>query len=66
MFSTEWTKGPEVDMSIPMGAGGIVSTSSEVTTFMEALFSEKIISSQSIELMTPLKKLMEWAFLDFL
>jgi len=56
MLSTEWTKGPEVDMSIPMGAGGIVSTSSEVTTFMEALFSEKIISAQSIELMTTIKE----------
>ncbi|MCJ8318406.1 MAG: beta-lactamase family protein [Colwellia sp.] len=54
-LSTQWTKGLEVDMSIPMGAGGIVSTSSDVTTFMEALFSEKIISAQSIELMTTIK-----------
>jgi len=54
-LSTEWTKGPEVDMSIPMGAGAIVSTSSDVTSFMEALFSEKIISAQSIEIMTTIK-----------
>ncbi|OUS01108.1 hypothetical protein A9Q86_09775 [Flavobacteriales bacterium 33_180_T64] len=54
-LSTEWTQGPEVDMSIPMGAGAIVSTSSDVTTFMEALFSGKIISAQSIELMTTIK-----------
>ena len=42
-------------MSIPMGAGAIVSTPSDVTTFMEALFSEKVISAQSIELMTTIK-----------
>ena len=51
-YATEWTKGPEVNMSIPMGAGAIVSTSNDVTTFMEALFSGKMISAQSIEKMT--------------
>jgi len=50
--ATEWTKGPEVNMSIPMGAGAIVSTSSDVATFMEALFSGKMISPQSLEKMT--------------
>ncbi len=50
--ATEWTKGPEVNMSIPMGAGAIVSTSSDVALFMEALFSGKIISAKSIEKMT--------------
>ncbi|MBL4705566.1 MAG: beta-lactamase family protein [Flavobacteriales bacterium] len=54
-LSVEWIKGPEIDMSIPMGAGAIVSTSSEVTIFMEALFTGKIISAQSLEIMTTIK-----------
>ncbi|MEE9364762.1 MAG: serine hydrolase domain-containing protein [Cellulophaga sp.] len=54
-LTTEWTKGVELNMSIPMGAGGIVSTASDVTTFMEALFTGKIISAQSIEKMKTIK-----------
>jgi len=55
-LSTEWTKGPEVDLSIPMGAGAIVSTASEVTIFLDALFTDKIISAQNIEKMTSIKE----------
>jgi hypothetical protein len=32
-------------MSIPMGAGGMVSTPSDLTQFIEALFGGKLISS---------------------
>ena len=54
-------------MSIPIGAGGIVSTASDVTTFMEALFTGKIISAQSIEKNEKLlKEVLEWGFLGFL
>ncbi len=54
-LSTEWTQGIKGNMSIFMGAGAIVSTPSDVTIFMDALFSEKIISAQSIEKMTTIK-----------
>jgi len=50
--STEWTPGIEANTSILIGAGGIVSTPTDVTIFMDALYSEKIISAQSIEKMT--------------
>lgn len=54
-FSGKWQKEPETDMSIPMGAGSIVSTPSDLTKFAEALFNGKIISSKSVELMKTLK-----------
>ncbi len=54
-LSTEWIQGDELNLSIPMGAGAIVSTPSDVTIFMDALFSEKTISAQSLEKMTTIK-----------
>ncbi len=52
---SEWIKQPETNMSIPMGAGAIVSTPSDLTIFMEALFSEKFLSKESIAKMTTIK-----------
>jgi CubicO group peptidase (beta-lactamase class C family) len=51
-YLTEWTKEAETNMSIPLGAGAIVSTSTDLTKFIEAVFNEKIISKQSLEKMT--------------
>lgn len=50
-----WVKESETNTSIPMGAGGIVSTPTDLTKFSEALFSGKIISEKSLEQMTTLK-----------
>ncbi|MCF6350907.1 MAG: beta-lactamase family protein [Flavobacteriaceae bacterium] len=54
-YLAEWTKETETDMSIPLGAGAIVSTPSDLTKFIEALFTEKIISKQSLTKMTTIK-----------
>jgi CubicO group peptidase (beta-lactamase class C family) len=54
--SSRWVKESETDMSIPMGAGGIVSTPTDLTKFVEALVSRKIISENSMERMTTLKE----------
>lgn len=54
-YAKNWIKESETNTSIPMGAGGIVSTPTDLTKFVEALFSEKIISKKSLELMTSLK-----------
>ena len=51
----KWVKESETDMSIPMGAGAIVSTPSDLTKFADALFSGKLISAKNIELMKTLK-----------
>jgi CubicO group peptidase (beta-lactamase class C family) len=42
-------------MSIPLGAGGIVSTSSDLVFFINALFGEKILKKSTLETMKTLK-----------
>lgn len=48
-FSNGWEQLPETDMSIPAGAGAIVSTPADLVKFIESLFSLKLISSSSLE-----------------
>ena len=47
----EWKKQTETDLSIPLGAGAIVSTTSDLIKFIELLFAAKIVSSESLEKM---------------
>ena len=47
-FKVKWEKQTETDMSIPMGAGGIISTPSDLLQFAEALFNHRIISENSL------------------
>ena len=54
-YSTNWEKETETDMSIPMGAGAIVSTPSDLAAFAYALFNGKIITASSVELMKTIK-----------
>lgn len=54
-FEGYWKKETETDMSIPMGAGSLVSTPTDLTIFMEQLFTGRIISSQSLLLMKTFK-----------
>jgi D-alanyl-D-alanine carboxypeptidase len=51
----QWVKEPETDMSIPMGAGAMVSTPTDLTLFVEGLFAGKIISNTSLKQMTTLQ-----------
>jgi D-alanyl-D-alanine carboxypeptidase len=53
-YATEWQQLPETDMSIPGGAGSIVSTPSDLTRFVEALFSLKLVSQNSLNQMKTL------------
>lgn len=50
-FSDSWTKLPETDMSIPGGAGAILSTPTDLVKFAEGLFSGKLISMEHLNLM---------------
>ena len=43
-----WQPATETHMSIPGGAGALVSTPSDLVRFMEALFSGKLVSEQSL------------------
>lgn len=54
-YNKNWVRENETDPSIPMGAGGIVSTPADLAKFVEALFSGKIISEKSLKWMTTLK-----------
>lgn len=44
-----WKKDIETDMSIPGGAGAIVSTSEDLVKFAHALFSGQLISKESLD-----------------
>lgn len=54
VFTNTWEKQTETHTSIPLGAGGIVSTPKDILLFAEALFSYKIISEKSLLKMTTL------------
>ncbi len=47
----KWKMLPETDMSIPGGAGAIVSTPTDLTKFITALFDGKIVSQKSLDQM---------------
>jgi CubicO group peptidase (beta-lactamase class C family) len=48
----QWMQEPETDMSIPGGAGAIVSTTNDLTHFITSLFEVKLISKSSLDSMT--------------
>ena len=49
--SSSWNLATETDMSVPAGAGAIVSTPSDLNTFYNCLFNGKLVSEQSLEAM---------------
>jgi len=46
-----WQLSPETDMSIPAGAGALVSTPTDLDRFLEALFGGKLLSASSLAAM---------------
>lgn len=55
-FGESWTQLPETDMSIPGGAGAIISTPTDLVKFIEALFAGKLVSAEHLELMKTQKE----------
>ncbi len=51
----KWVAEKETDMSIPHGAGAIVSTPNDLSTFIEALFSYKLLKKESLDEMKTLR-----------
>ena len=49
--SNDWQLATESDMSIPQGAGAIVSTPNDLNEFLNCLFSYKIVSEQTVKAM---------------
>ncbi|RZL14626.1 MAG: class A beta-lactamase-related serine hydrolase, partial [Pedobacter sp.] len=54
-FTGVWLKQPETDMSIPLGAGAIVSNPADLNKFIEALLEGKIVSTVSLAQMKTIK-----------
>lgn len=50
-----WQPGPESDMSIPGGAGALVSTPADLDRFLEALFGGRLVAAASLETMKTLR-----------
>jgi len=47
----DWKLATETDMSIPLGAGSIVSTPKDLNIFLHGLFKHKIVSEESLKKM---------------
>jgi D-alanyl-D-alanine carboxypeptidase len=54
-FSGSWKTETETDFTVPLGAGAITSTPSDLTKFADALFSGKLLTSESLEIMKTIK-----------
>lgn len=52
-FIGDWKQESETHLSIPGGAGAIISTPNDLTKFIQALFNGKIVSKESFEQMKP-------------
>ena len=50
-----WKLESETDMSVPLGAGAIVSTPSDLVKFSDALFGGKLIEEESLKQMKTIK-----------
>lgn len=49
--NNNWTQETETDMSIPLGAGAILSTAEDLVKFAEAFFTYKLLTKESIDKM---------------
>jgi len=54
-YTDAWKPEPETDMSVPGGAGAMVSTPTDLTKFITELFSGKLINDNSLNLMKTMK-----------
>jgi D-alanyl-D-alanine carboxypeptidase len=50
-IKNQWQKAEESHMSVPHGAGAIVSTTTDLNLFMQALFDHKLLKPSSLEIM---------------
>ncbi len=55
-FSGDWKLQPETDMSVPLGAGSIVSTPGDLVQFSDALFGGQLLKDESLKMMRTIKE----------
>ncbi|MFT5600647.1 MAG: D-alanyl-D-alanine carboxypeptidase [Flavobacteriales bacterium] len=56
-----WTPGTMTNLSVPIGAGGIVSAPSDLNSFYSQIFDGKLLNEESLLLMLDSNKLYEYA-----
>jgi CubicO group peptidase (beta-lactamase class C family) len=54
-FAGSWKVETETDFTIPLGAGAIISTPTDLTKFADALFGGKLLKNESLEIMKTIK-----------
>lgn len=55
-YNGEWTLATETDMSVPIGAGAIVSTASDLNKFLYCLFNGKLVSEKTLATMIEIEE----------
>jgi len=50
-----WKEAPEMNFSVPAGAGAIISTPTDMTKFIQALFDLKLVSKSSLDQMKTMR-----------
>ncbi len=56
VFAGKWKVQSETDATIPLGAGAIISTPTDLIKFANALFGGKLVKPESLELMKTIKE----------
>ncbi len=54
-FLGSWVVENETDCTVPMGAGAIVSTPTDLTKFADVLFGGRLLTNESLEMMKTIK-----------
>ncbi len=54
-YQGTWKEAPEIDLSVPAGAGAILSTPTDMTKFVQALFDLKLVSKSSLDQMKAMR-----------
>lgn len=54
-FAETWKVESETDFTVPLGAGAITSTPTDLTKFADALFGGKLLTEESLEIMKTIK-----------
>ena len=55
-FEGTWKLETETDYTVPLGAGAITSTPTDLTKFADALFNGKLLTNESLEIMKTIKE----------
>ena len=54
-FVGSWKAENETDFTVPLGAGALTSTPTDLTKFADALFNGKLLTNESLEIMKTIK-----------